>query len=38
MILSKARYSSEIDIFKKKIEWLEILAAAQKLESGNNVP
>ena len=38
MILNKARYSSEIDIFKKKIEQLEILAAAQKLESGNNGP
>ena len=27
LILNKARYSSEIDIFKKKIEQLEILAA-----------
>ena len=38
MILDKARYSLDIDIFKQKIEHLETLAAAQKLESGDNEP
>ena len=38
MILDKARYSADIDIFKKKIEHLETLAAAQKLEYGDNGP